>query len=177
MELNDIVDTARLLAQDKLNNYRSFIPAAAAAEVVNGFGNRAPSETKKWFCIKGLTPEDEKIFFESTDVDVLYAEYCINRNLQYRCSASVKEFYAFLGIADKCDREAGDYFGWDVSTMLEDWGLEFAWIDFGHRTYTDPESGTEITEITYLWDPEFTKDGAAYAYECEYAPYGLFPTE
>ncbi len=176
IDLNSMINTAYALSQARLNNYRNYIPATAAVEVLNGLGNRRPEEGKKIFCIHGLTPDDDLVYFESTDADVIWAEYHLNRNFQKRGTASVKEFYAFLNIADRCDRQSGDYFGWDVGIMLEEWGLEFPWIDFDHRTYTD-QSGTEVTEIIYIWPAEFSKTGDTLANECEYAPYGLFPTE
>lgn len=178
MALNGMISTTCTLVTDRLNRYRSAMPGLAAAEVLHGFAKKPPDDEKQWFCIRGMTPGDELIYFQSTPEEVITAEYKLNRNFQIRGSASVREFFAFLGIQGEImEKDEGDLYGWDIQTMFEDMGLEAAWIDFDERTYTDSNSGQQVTEISYLWDPVASVDGEPFAYEHQYAPYGLNPTE
>lgn len=62
-------------------------------------------------------------YFESTIEKVLLAEYHLNRNYVIRGSASLNEFYEFLGLDPT---NYGNAVGWDICS-------ELFWIDFNHR--------------------------------------------
>lgn len=168
IDYNGMLSAGMTATQDKLNRFRSAAPGLVAAELVSGFGHQKAEEGKQWFCIKGFGTEPD-VYFQSTIGDVIYAEYCLNRNFQYRGSASVREFFAFLDILDQCTMKH-EMLGWDVGTMIEDWGLEFPWIDFEHYHTTDPETGEEITVIDYIWNPYFSADDTPFSNPWEYMP-------
>lgn len=170
MNLNGVASTGYMIATNRLDRYRSAMPSVAAAEVLHGFAKKPPDDGKQWFCIKGFTPDDQVIYFQSTPYDVILAEYMLNKIFQIKGSASAEEFLKYLDVEpwEKDDDNSDRFFGWDMASMFEDQGLNYAWIDFDHRVYTDPESGQQVTEISYIWEPEFTKRGE---------PYGLSPCE
>ncbi len=177
MECNELINSAYAASQARYNQLRGFSRGLAAAEALQECRKKKPPDNgKKWFLIKGMGNQLD-VYFESTDYDVLYAEYHLNRNFQNRGSVSVREFFAFLDILDFYNENDGDLFGWDVGIMMEDWGLDFPWVDFRHRTYYDPDLDVEITEICYEWSPEYHSDGEPFAHWTEYDPYGSHPTD
>lgn len=161
-----LISTGLSMTQDKMARYRSQAPGLVAASLVSGLGGRKADDGKQWYCLKDLGPYND-IYFQSTEADIYYAELHLNRNFQLRGSASVREFAAFLGILDQIDKEA-DYYGWDIATFIEDWGMD-PWIDFEHWHTTDPETGETINMISFTWEPEFNEDHDLLAYG--YLPY------
>lgn len=111
-----------------------------------------------------LTPGDEehpqklfyepisKRFFKSTLVDVMNAEYHLNRNYVLRNYVELNEFYAFLGLTPI---HSGYELGW---TITDD---EIFWLDFNHREvkrddgleYYVIESATDPFPIGEFWGP------------------------
>ena len=180
IDYNSLINTNYLAARDKMARYRMLAPAAVGAEVLQGFGNRKPTEGVEWFCIKDCVPyydEDGRtryhdLYFQSTELDIMYAEYHLNRNFQKRGSASFKEFCAFLGIIDQCPEEFDDYFGWDVGTLMEEY--DTAWIDFEHWHTTDPSTGQIINMIAPVCEASYSIDGTQLAYG--YLPTGSYVT-
>lgn len=167
IDYNGFINASYITACDKTARYRALAPAAVGAELIQGLHGRKADEGQEWFCIKDF-PNHEDIYFQSTTADVIYAEYHLNRNFQLRGSASVREFFAFLGILDMFPEEYEDYLGWDVGTMLED-GIE-PWIDFEHNHVTDPSTGQIINTIYYTWEPQFSAEREPLAYG--YMPIG-----
>lgn len=86
-------------------------------------------------------------YFESTEADVQNAEYLINRSLNIRGYASVKEFYDFLGIKSV---DSGEELGWSTGMNLEYYWQE--WIDFHHQ-YTIMDDGLECCIIYMMQEP------------------------
>lgn len=107
---------------------------------------------------------DKKIFhesylgttFEATEVEVLSAEYELNRLFILRGYASVLDFYKMLGIEEKIKNvELVDceMYGWSLDCASE-WGYE--WIDFTHRSIQ--EDPYEVVEISYPFAPGYIWD-------------------
>lgn len=87
-------------------------------------------------------------YFESTMLDVMAAVYHYNRNFQLRQSASLNEFYDFLGI----DRvEYGDHLGFNAEQMWID-GFTAPWIDI-HTQRAINCDGKEFYILQFDWDP------------------------
>ena len=149
---NEIAKTyteALIFTQNRLQTYRNAAPGLVAAELVHGFSKKPPDEGLEWFCLKDMTPYGD-IYFQSTQLDVLSAEYRLNKMFVDKGTASVREFAIFLNIPDKID-EKSDCYGWDIEVYYE-WG-DFPWIDFRHNRVTDPETGVVINEIHPIWGP------------------------
>lgn len=179
---NNLINSAFISARDKMARYRALAAPAVAAEVVQGLDHQKSEPDVEWFCVKDI-PDHGDIYFQSTAADVIEAEYHLNRNFALRGSASVREFFAFLGIVDQFPEEFGDAYGYDVGTMMEDWGIE-PWIDFEHWNTTDESTGEKINVVQFTWEPQFNPEGEAYAwgYGCGCGlPYknfsGIGPTE
>lgn len=212
MSYNGLINASYLAARDKMARYRALAAPAVGAEVVKGLNGRRSNEDVEWFCIKDC-PADPAgipdvwptgdfdfmnkaveyhggtvdIYFQSTKADVFEAEYHLNRNFALRSSASMREFFAFLGILDQFPEVFEDYLGWDAGVMIEDWGVT-PWIDFEHWNTTDESTGEVINVICFTWEPCFTEDRTrlAWGYEsgsgyCEQniggRPAKLSPTE
>lgn len=169
IDYNGMLSAGIMTAQNKMEKLRASVPGLAAAELIHGFGGQKAEEGKRWFCVKGYAGEPD-VYFQSTIADVIYAEYCLNRNFHMRGSASVREFYAFLDILDQCPMKY-EYLGWDYSYMENECNPEFIWIDFKHEYAVDPESGEEITEIRYTWSPIYSQDNMPYSNPWEYMPH------
>lgn len=76
--------------------------------------------------------------FESTEADVMAAEYHFNRNFILRGYATLNEFYDFLGLLNS---ESGDYVGWSIEAGIE---YGYQWIDFWHDDiYIENDNGDE----------------------------------
>lgn len=86
-------------------------------------------------------------YFTSTEADVQNAEYLLNRSLNIRGCASVKEFYDFLGIKSV---DSGEELGWSTGMNLDYYWQE--WIDFHHQ-YTIMEDGLECCIIYMMQEP------------------------
>lgn len=86
-------------------------------------------------------------YFTSTEADVKNAEYLINRSLNIRGYASVKEFYDFLGIKSV---DSGEELGWSTGMNLDYYWQE--WVDFHHQ-YTIMEDGLECCIIYMMQEP------------------------
>lgn len=179
---NTLINNAFISARDKMARYRMLAAPAVAAEVAQGLNHEKSEPGVEWFCVKDI-PDHGDIYFQSTAADVIEAEYHLNRNFTLRGSASVREFFAFLGIVDMFPEEFGDAYGYDVSIMMEEWGIE-PWIDFEHWHTTDESTGEKINVIQFTWEPQFDVEGEplAWGYGCGCGlPYkkfsGIGPTE
>lgn len=86
--------------------------------------------------------ENSKRFFEKSPVDVLLAEYHINRNLSLMCEVTLNMFYDFLGLDHIPD---GDRLIW----MPTDY---YTWIDFSHPKKT-LKDGTSYYVIETPYEP------------------------
>ena len=111
------------------------------------------------------------IYFQSTMADVIEAQYHLNRNFALRGSASLREYFAFLGILDQFPEGFGDALGWDVGIMVEDWGIE-PWIDVEHWTVKEPSTDEVVHMIGLTWEPGFTEDMSALAWGYDTTDYG-----
>lgn len=135
--------------QNRTRTYRNAASGLVAAELIHGFSGKQPDEGLEWFCLKDMTPYGD-IYFESTQLDVLGAEYQLNKIFADKGTASVREFAILLKIPDKID-EKSDCYGWNMEEYYE-WG-DFPWIDFGHNSVVDPETGITINELHPIWGP------------------------
>lgn len=88
-------------------------------------------------------------YFRSTELDVLKAEYNLNRILSESCGAFLNEFYDLLKL-DVVDY--GDYLGWSTCELVESYWA--CWVDFRH-TKVEMEDGMECTIITFMQEPIF----------------------
>ena len=86
-------------------------------------------------------------YFESTEEDVLRAEYELNRMLAREYSVFLNEFYELLGI-DTTDY--GDYLGWSTYELVETY--LYCWVEFSH-TKCVIDDGLECTIITMGMEP------------------------
>lgn len=199
MAYNSMINASYLAARDKMARYRAIAAPAVGAEVIQGLHaqNEATKENCEWFCIKDcpLDPADQPvyyfdrgswttnykmdrrhkrtkdIYFQSTMADVMEAQYHLNRNFALRGSASLREYFAFLGILDQFPEGFGDALGWEVGIMVEDWGIE-PWIDINHWTVKEPSTGETVHMISLEWEPGFTEDGSALAWGYDPDDYG-----
>lgn len=89
------------------------------------------------------------VFFESTLMDVVLAEYHFNRNFILRGDNTMDELYSFLGIADKYPEHVITL-GWSVDAGVMFYGYQ--WIDFNHKIKTF-NNGTKYYEIEYPFEP------------------------
>ncbi len=79
---------------------------------------------------------DESLFFEKLcgryfwkrEIDVILAEYHLNRNFILRGECSLNEFYDFLGLPQT---KQGSRLGWSVYSGQAFYG--YCWIDFSHK--------------------------------------------
>lgn len=194
-----LINHAYLASRDKMARYRMLAAPAVAAEVVQGLDGRKSEPGVEWFCLKDIpvigditgdgiiidtnikcdkhtgvrsAGYTKDIYFQSTKADVIEAEYHLNRNFQLRGSASVREFFAFLGILDQFPKEFGDAIGWDVNVMIEEWGVE-PWIDFEHWHTVEPSTNEVINVIAFTWEPHFNEDASplAYGYDVDHWDY------
>ena len=94
--------------------------------------------------------------FESTKLGVLGAKYYLNRNFAIGLSASLQEFYGFLGIAVP---EEHIYDGWDMDEFRDD---GYMWIDINTPRCTSIEGVDYLIE--YGYDPGVCEES--------YFPYG-----
>lgn len=85
-------------------------------------------------------------FFESTEREVLEAEYHLNRNFALRGYAELNEFYSFLNLPPT---KIGKELEWSID-IGNDYG--YSWIDFKHETFTTMD-GLKYTAITMPFPP------------------------
>ena len=88
-------------------------------------------------------------YFRSTEMDVLKAEYNLNRILSESCGAFLNEFYELLGL-DAVD--FGDYMGWSTCELVECYGP--CWVDLRY-TKVEMEDGMECTIISFMQEPTY----------------------
>lgn len=86
-------------------------------------------------------------FFESTEEDVVLAEYHFNRNFVLRGYAELNELYEFLNLSPT---ESGAVLGWSIGAGEVFYGYQ--WIDFEHRKVIR-EDGAEYYAITMPFIP------------------------
>ena len=88
-----------------------------------------------------------KQYFESTEAEVLEAQYLLNRTLSIRGYASAKEYYDFLGIPSV---DCGEELGWSTGMNSEFYWQE--WVDFPQQ-HTIMEDNLECTIIYMAQEP------------------------
>lgn len=92
-------------------------------------------------------------FFEATELDVLKAEYTLNKILTTEGEVCFNEFLSALG----CDEtDEGSLYGWSQE-LGYDW-FGYMWVDFQHVIHRD-KLGKEYRLITYPYLPHLS-------YEC-----------
>lgn len=87
-------------------------------------------------------------YFETSIENVQNAEYHLNRNFAMRGDASLNEFYSFLGLEPT---KEGDIFGWDITTLTEEY--DAYWIDFDHEI-VKIDDGLECCIIHFPFPPK-----------------------
>lgn len=169
IDYNGMLSAGIFATQNKLDKLRATVPGLAASEIIRSFSHQKADEGKQWFCIKGFDTEPD-IFFQSTIADVIYAEYCLNRFFLNNGSASVFTFFEFLDILDKCPAKYS-YLGWDYDYFASEYDSpQFIWLDFVHSHAIDLESGEDITEISYRWNPIYNPSDEPYSDPWNYIP-------
>jgi hypothetical protein len=88
-------------------------------------------------------------YFRSTMIDVLKAEYELNRILAQDVGAYLNDFYKLLGLAEV---DYGNYMGWSTYELVETYC--YCWVEFLH-TNVKMEDGMECCIITIQKDPIF----------------------
>lgn len=88
-----------------------------------------------------------KQYFESTEAQVLEAQYLLNRSLSIRGYASVKEYYDFLGIPSV---DSGEELGWSTGMNMDYYWQE--WVDFPQQ-HTIMEDNLECSIIYMAQEP------------------------
>lgn len=96
-------------------------------------------------------PDRKAIFYEEIsgesiacyEREVMDAEYHLNRNFALRGTASLNEFYSFLGLPETV---YGEEVGW---TMADG----YSWIDFEHRLVSRDDGGDDIYAIDMIFPP------------------------
>ena len=78
---------------------------------------------------------------------MILAEYQFNRNFVLCGSASLNEFYEFLGIPKI---SGGELLGWSIDISESFYG--YSWIDFDH-TFSVTEDGLECYIISLRFPP------------------------
>ena len=86
--------------------------------------------------------------FESTMLNVVMAEYHLNRNYAIYGYACIKDFYDFLGLPDFEDSEALE---WTFDYMMTYWDAYF--IDFMHQKII-LDDGRECYKIVCMFPPQ-----------------------
>lgn len=109
-------DIMRQLAAERSNNLSPVVPGITESSSLE-FEDANEEERLFYDTASGQ-------YFQATISQVLQAEYHINRNFALRGSATLNEFYDFLGISHV---HGGDDIGWWV-----DPDNEFYWINFNH---------------------------------------------
>ena len=119
--------------------------------------------------IRGRIPKDvyierteEKIFYEeytgkffkSTIDNILKAEYLFNKQLAIAGSASLNDFYKYVGIEET---DTGEYLGWSVYDGYYGSMTTKPWVNFTHERMED-ESELEYFYIGYSNQPEVNYD-------------------
>lgn len=164
----DMVNDYLKYAQTTASLYRGQVPALVAASVVNGFSKKPADEGREWFCLKDMTPDGD-IYFQATQLEVLSAEYKLNKLFANKNAVSVADFIRFLPIDMKIN-ERDTHFGWDIEVYYEN--EDYPWIDFSHYTVTDEDTGQIINVISPIWGPQYVEDN-----ELFYYGHNDYPTE
>ena len=104
----------------------------------------------------GITPDNDKVlfydefsgrYFQSTTVNVLKAEYEVNKKLSTWGGVYLNEFYELVGLPTT---DYGDHLGWSAAGMYEMYWEE--WLDFNHEKFM-LDDGLEGYIITYNQEP------------------------
>ena len=103
-----------------------------------------------------FTPDNDKVlfydefsgrYFQSTTVNVLKAEYEVNKKLSTWGGVYLNEFYELVGLPTT---DYGDHLGWSAAGMYEMYWEE--WLDFHHEKFM-LDDGLEGYIITYNQEP------------------------
>ena len=103
-----------------------------------------------------ITPDNDKVlfydefsgrYFQSTTVNVLKAEYEVNKKLSTWGGVYLNEFYELVGLPTT---DYGDHLGWSAAGMYEMYWEE--WLDFNHEKFM-LDDGLEGYIITYNREP------------------------
>lgn len=103
-----------------------------------------------------ITPDNDKVlfydefsgrYFQSTTVNVLKAEYEVNKKLSTWGGVYLNEFYELVGLPTT---DYGDHLGWSAAGMYEMYWEE--WLDFNHEKFM-LDDGLEGYIITYSQEP------------------------
>lgn len=131
------------------------------SKVVDLYGEDADSRVreeiaKDKYVGDGITPDNDKVlfydefsgrYFQSTTVNVLKAEYEVNKKLSTWGGVYLNEFYELVGLPTT---DYGDHLGWSAAGMYEMYWEE--WLDFHHEKFM-LDDGLEGYIITYNQEP------------------------
>lgn len=131
------------------------------SKVVDLYGEDADSRVreeiaKDKYAGDGITPDNDKVlfydefsgrYFQSTTVNVLKAEYEVNKKLSTWGGVYLNEFYELVGLPTT---DYGDHLGWSAAGMYEMYWEE--WLDFHHEKFM-LDDGLEGYIITYNQEP------------------------
>lgn len=97
---------------------------------------------------------NQGIFFYSNPLNVLNAEYHLNRNFVLRGEQTTEELFKFFGIPESAYESVyphgKDEVGWESYTMSAT--FDQAWIDFMHRSALT-KSGKPLVMISFVVRP------------------------
>lgn len=166
----EVFADAYYAATDKANHFKNVAGAAVLADISSKFKTQEDIEAEHPDLVyfdnedfeddgKILTFYDDYShrYFESTLYRVLLAEYHLNRNFSISGTASVNEFYDFLGVDTI---SYGDCAGWTIDELLEGYDAQF--IDFRHKKVKNGdregyvlyfEYPPSLGESDYAWYP------------------------
>lgn len=93
-------------------------------------------------------------FFEKTELEIIKAEYELNRRLAKDGFVSLNTFYDML---DLKPIDNGDEIGWSYGSLLEQTDLdssgdESVWVEFSHEEY-ELEDGLHAIQIIFPYPP------------------------
>ena len=175
VDYSGVLNSAYLASEKRVGQLRSIAPGAVVVAAHNYISNREAKEGLKWWCIPAVGDFPD-LYFQATDEDLWRAQLKLNRNYHIRCSASYREFLAFIEVLDQFEPELkakidkdGDNFGWDMSVLFEDAPDVTPWIDFQFR---EGEDGViYIYPEDWLNPPMYSPDRSPLAYGYMLHPY------
>ena len=173
VDYSGIINSAYVASERRVAQLRGVAPGLVAATVMEGIKTKPLEENKMWFCLPEMGDFPD-LYFQSTESQMWYALYHLNRNYQIRGSASLKEFLSFLDVIDQFDdpvikrriEQEGDYFGWDMGWQLDECPECAPWIQFYYKTIRDDE-GNDVVMITpdnWIAPPRHSNEKLAYGY-------------
>ena len=169
IEYNSLINAGYIAARDKMARYRALAPAAVGAEVIKNFGDRGEAEEGvEWYCLKKFADDVPDVYFKSTPLDVVEAILRLNHNFIARDGASVREFYALLGILDQFPANYDDTMGWNPYKIMDSYDVA-PWIDIFRWSVTT-EDNVKITILSFETEPALSEDGEPFA--SHYGPTG-----